>query len=155
MSNATNPRFTAAALLLLVAGLGFIAGILADRLILSRPASAAEVDPQTAREGVRVLIRGDDSPGVGAQRRIGIVLPERLADELDLTAEQQAEIERILREDREAIRELTEQFHPSLVAVIERSRQRILEVLTEEQAARWPELPAMQMRRRVAEPGRD
>jgi hypothetical protein len=152
VSRTTSSRYGAAALLFLVAGFGFVAGIFADRLVLSRPASAVVVDPQTAREGVRVLIRGTDSPAAGEERRIGILLPERPAEDLDLTAAQQAEIERILAEDREAIRELTEQFHPRLLAAVERSRQRILEVLTEEQAARWPGPPAMQLHRRAPAP---
>jgi hypothetical protein len=156
VSNATNLRFRAAALLFLVAGLGFVGGIFADRLVLSRPASAAVPEPQAVGEGVRVLLRGIDSPAMDTQRRIGIMmLPEALAEELDLTAGQRTEIERILREDQQAIRELTEQFQPRLTAAIERSRQRIIEVLTEEQAARWQELPTMRLRTRMPESGRD
>jgi hypothetical protein len=149
VSTATNIRIRAAALLLLVAGLGFVAGIFTDRLVLSRPDGAVAADPEVAREGVRVLLRGQDGSPAGAERRIGILLPGRLAEELDLTAGQQAEIERILREDQEAIRELTEQYQPRLMAAIERSRQRIFEVLTEEQIARWHELPPVRLRTRM------
>jgi hypothetical protein len=155
VKNATSSRFRAVALLLLVAGFGFMAGIFADRLILSRPVSATAPEPAAAQEGVRVLLRGSDAPVPGGERRIGIVLPGQLAGELDLTAEQQAEIERILREDQEEIRQLTAQFQPQLVAAIERSRKRIFGVLTEEQRARWQEPAEMRLRTRAPEGGRD
>jgi hypothetical protein len=154
VSTALNPRFRAAALLLLVAGLGFVAGIFAERLVLSPPVTASAPEP-AAQQGVRVLLRGSDAPTPGGERRIGIVLPEQLAEQLDLTAEQQVAIERILREDQEEIRQLTAQFQPQLVAAIERSRQRIFDVLTEEQKARWQESAPLRLRTRIPEGERD
>jgi hypothetical protein len=146
MNTTSGTQARAAALLVLVAAFGFVAGIITDRLVLSgTPAVAA--DAPAAPDEFRVLLRGRDAPAANGERRFGVImLPERLAGQLDLTPAQQAEIERILAEDQAVMRELTEQFHPRLAQLVERTRQRIAEVLTEEQRERWHELPVMRIR---------
>jgi hypothetical protein len=151
MSNRTRVRLVAALLLLLVAASGFAVGLFTERVFLDPPVMAAPAPP-AAPEGVRILLRGQDTLAGDGVRRFGVLLPERMAEALDLTPEQTAEIERILREDQAAIRELTEQFEPALVALIERSRQRIHDVLTEEQIERWHASPMLRLRRGVQQP---
>jgi hypothetical protein len=146
MNAARHARVIAAVLLVLVAGTGFAAGVFTERMLHARTDEVGQT-AAAAPEGVRILLRGRDPLPADGVRRFGLLLPERLAEELDLTPEQQAEIERILREDQAAIRDITGRFEPALVTVIERSRQRIHDVLTDEQIARWHAMPVLRLRR--------
>lgn len=147
MKNTSGPRLRAAALLLLVAGFGFFTGIIADRLVLGRVAAAAERAPESPRLGV--ILRSDEagSPPRRGGRVIRVGPPEELMEELDLTPEQRLEVETILADDQAAIRRITSQLEPSIREIIEGSRRKIEQVLTEEQMARWDELSIR--RRRV------
>jgi hypothetical protein len=155
MGNGLSPRMRAAALLLLVGGFGFVAGILADRLVLSHFAFAAATGPEGRQPGQVAVLMGGDPAGPGpdseGRRMVRLGLPQQ-SDELELTDEQQAEIERILAEDQAELRAVMEQFEPTMRAIIERSRERIYEVLTAEQIARWHESPRI-MRLRTDEDG--
>jgi Spy/CpxP family protein refolding chaperone len=148
MTNATRTRMIAALVLALAAGAGFATGLATDRVLLARGVEAPPpaTDPPPA-EGIRILLRGADTIPEGGPRRIRMMLPAQMGEDLELTPEQQRTIERIVREEQAALRELTEQFQPALRAVIERSRERIEEVLTEEQVARWHAAPTVQLRR--------
>jgi Spy/CpxP family protein refolding chaperone len=153
MTNTTRSRMIAALMLALAAGAGFATGLATDRVLLARGAEAAPAatDPPPG-EGIRILLRGPDTLPEGGQRRIRMMLPAQMGEDLELTPEQQRAIERIVGEEHAAFRELTDQFQPALRAVIERSRERIEEVLTEEQVARWHAAPAAQLRRPQAPP---
>jgi hypothetical protein len=138
-----SQRLRASALLVLVAGAAFVAGIAADRVVFT-----PTVSPDPAPEGRRVILRGDPDAGPRPPglRAIRLGLPDQLAEELDLTPEQRERIERILAEDQAALRAVMEQMEPALAEVIENSRQRIQEVLTDEQAARWRESQVIRLR---------
>jgi hypothetical protein len=147
MTYATRSRLSAALLLVLAAGAGFASGLATERARHARqpdPASAAT--GPAAGEGIRVLLRGQDTLPADGGRRFRFMLPTQMSEDLGLTPEQQREIEAILREEQAAIRELTERLQPGFLAVIERTRERIHEVLTEEQIARWHAAPAMRLR---------
>lgn len=148
MKNTSGPRLRAAALLLLVAGFGFFMGIIADRLVLGRFAAAAERGPESPRLGV--ILRSDEGGFPPPPRRGRVIRfgpPEELVEELDLTPEQRAGLERILAGDQAAIRRITSELEPSIREIIEGSRQKIGQILTEEQMERWDELSVR--RRRV------
>lgn len=132
-------------MLVLVAAASFVAGMAADRVLLA-PAATPESAPETVR---RVILRGDDGPGAPQQglRAIRLGLPEQLAEELDLTPEQRQRIETILAEDQAALRAVMERIEPALAEVVENSRRRIQEVLTDEQAAQWRESQVIRLRR--------
>jgi len=140
-------RRVAGLLLALVAGAAFTGGVIAERVVLAQrelPPAADDVRPPP---GMRVLIRGDDEAMPDGERRVRFMLPGHLAQELELTPEQQARMEAILAEDQAAMREIMARMEPELHAVVERSRQRIMEVLTEEQADRWQAMSGPQLRR--------
>jgi hypothetical protein len=154
VSNATRARLVAGALLVLVAGAGFAGGILTERLLLAQqPAPRVAATGPAASEGVRILLRGESPSAEGEGRRIRVMLPGQMAAELGLTPEQQAEIERILAEDQTAIRRLTDNLEPALVSVVQRSRQRIYDVLTDDQIARWHAMPQLRVQRGERQPG--
>jgi Spy/CpxP family protein refolding chaperone len=143
----------AALVLALAAGAGFATGLATDRVLLAGGAetTAPPAEPQPG-EGIRILLRGADTlPEVGP-RRIRVMLPAQMGEDLELTPEQQRTIERIVHEEQAALRELTDQLQPALRAVIERSRDRIEGVLTEDQVARWHAAPNVQLRRPQAPP---
>jgi hypothetical protein len=145
MMKTPGPRLRAAALLVLVTAVGFTAGVISDRLLFAPPALTAGAAPETPPQRVTVLLRDQDAPPPGP-RAFRLVLPGQLAAQLDLSARQQAEIERILADDQAELRRLTEQFEPALTAVIERSRQRIEDVLTDEQREQWQAMPVRRLR---------
>jgi Spy/CpxP family protein refolding chaperone len=153
MNNATRSRMIAGLVLALAAGAGFATGLATDRVLLARGADAAPppTDPRPG-EGMRVLLRGPDTVTEAGPRRIRVLLPAQMGEDLGLTPEQQRAIERIVGEEHAALRELTDQLQPALRAVIERSRERIEEVLTEEQVARWRAGPSEPLRRPQAPP---
>jgi Spy/CpxP family protein refolding chaperone len=153
MNNATRSRMIAALVLALAAGAGFATGLATDRVLLARGLEAPPpaTDPPPG-EGIRILLRGPDTLPEGGPRRIRMMLPAQMGADLDLTPEQQRAIERIVREEQAALRELTDEFQPALRAVIERSRERIEDVLTDEQVARWHATPTVQLRRPQAPP---
>jgi hypothetical protein len=148
MNTATRSRMIAGLVLAMAAGAGFATGMATDRVLLARgPDTVAAPSRQPPTEGIRILLRGQDSLPGERHRRMRVMLPAQMGEDLGLRADQQREIERIVREEQAAIRELTEELQPALLSVIERSRERIQEVLTEEQRARWHAAPPMMLRR--------
>jgi hypothetical protein len=145
MNTTTKPAIAAGLFLMLVAGAAFAGGVATERLALSSAPDAA-VRPAPPEGGMRVLIRDRDSAFAGGERRVRFMLPARLGEELQLTEQQQAEVAQILAEHQSAIRAIMDAVEPALMAEVERSRQRIFEVLTEEQAARWESMPALRVR---------
>lgn len=129
---------------MLVAAASFVAGVVVDRALLT-PAAAPDPAPEAVR---RVILRGENGPGGPGQglRAIRLGLPEQLAEELDLTPEQRERIERIIAEDQAALRAVMERIEPALAEVVENSRRRIQEVLTDEQAVRWRESQVLRIR---------
>ena len=64
---------------------------------------------------------------------------ERMRRELDLTAEQQTQIERILAKHHGAMESIRTEVEPRVEAQLDSMRREIDAVLTAEQAARWSE----------------
>lgn len=145
LNTTIGPRLRAFLLLLLVAVASFFVGVVTDRLLLGS-AGLAEPGPEAQRG--RILVRGDDGDGPRQPglRVIRLGLPEQLAEELDLSPEQRSEIERILAEDQAALRAEMERMEPVLAEIIESSRRRISEVLTDEQVVLWRESEAFRLR---------
>jgi Spy/CpxP family protein refolding chaperone len=132
---ATNiaPRVQAVVLLLLVATAGAVAGIVGDRLVSERS------DPSPAIADVRP----GAVPGPGPWRweaRRDMRYGERLAADLDLSPEQRAAIDSIVRDQQQRVRALTAEVEPQFRAIAEQTRGRIEAVLTPEQRARLAEL---------------
>jgi Spy/CpxP family protein refolding chaperone len=130
----TKPRVLAAVLLALTMGIGVLAGVALDRLVLL-PQGAEAATPQPAST--------DSAP---RQPRMGPGGPpdaryiDFLAREVGLTAEQQREIEQILKRQQERINELTRETRPQIREVARETRAAVDEVLTAEQRQRLQEL---------------
>lgn len=138
-------RLRAGLLLLLVGGTGFVGGLLVERLVLSGPLPS-DADPAAWTERPVTIIRGAGDDVQPGQRLFRLGLPQELAEELDLTDEQRAEIERIVAEDQAALRAVTAELEPTMRAIIDRSRERIQAVLTDEQREGWVESRVLRLR---------
>lgn len=133
MRPALGPRAQAALILALVATLGALLGILGDRLIASQ--------------------RGVPEPAAAPGRMPGEMMPDsrfggRLAERLDLTAEQRSRIDAILAEQQAQARVLTREYQPQFRALANQTRERIEAVLTDEQREQM-----RTMRQRMRRPG--
>jgi Spy/CpxP family protein refolding chaperone len=102
---------------------GLLAGVLVERTLLGPPVAEAAAAPASPR------------PGSAEDR-------ERMARELDLTAEQQARIDEILDEQQAQLREIMRETRPRTRALLQETRSRIEEVLTPAQIERFEELHA-------------
>ena len=67
-------------------------------------------------------------------------LAEQLAEQLELTAEQRTEIEGLLAEARQEGERLRRELRPKLVAQMQKTHAQIMDVLNEEQRARFEAL---------------
>jgi Spy/CpxP family protein refolding chaperone len=147
------PRVQAIVLLLLVATSSALAGIVGDRLITDRhsePAAGAVAPANGA---------GDPSARPGPwqwEPRVGMRYGERLHGALDLTPAQRAAIDSIVAEQQREVRQLNEEIRPRFRAIAEQTRDRIEDVLTEEQRIRLRALREERVRtlRDDARPGR-
>jgi Spy/CpxP family protein refolding chaperone len=128
-----GPRMLAALLLVFAVAVGFLGGILVDRLLLAPPESEAVTAPAPGPRPAGEL-RGPRGPGD----------PGRYLDfidrELALTAEQRARIEAILLAQQERMDEITRESRPLIRALAEQTRERIQQTLTPEQQARFEAL---------------
>lgn len=147
MQNSTGPGLRAGALLFLVAAIGFVAGIGTERVVLADRATSGAA-PEARDAGPLTIIRGDEPEGTTGRRVIRLGLPQELAAELDLSDAQRSEIERILAEDQAALRSALDEVQPTLYEIVERSRQRIQDVLTEDQFERWEQSTTLRLRGR-------
>jgi Spy/CpxP family protein refolding chaperone len=129
-----NPAATATFVLIAAFVGGLLTGVLAERTLLGPPVAEAATGVAAPR------------PGSAEDR-------ERLARELGLTSEQQAQIDAILDEQQTQIRSIMRETRPRTRAVLRETRSRIEEVLTPEQQARFEELHAA--RHRAEKPTRD
>lgn len=89
--------------------------------------------------------------GRGPGRGAGPFFLERLERQLDLSGEQKRRVAEIIKESHLEARELHEELLPRVENQLEQTRQRIMEVLTPEQRARFEEFH--QHHRRVLERG--
>jgi Spy/CpxP family protein refolding chaperone len=136
-SDTRRPRALAAALLAFTMAFGVVAGIALDRLVLlPAGAEAAVVEP---RSGVpeRDRPRGR-IPGPAADARY----LDFMASELDLSPEQRARVEEILRRQQERVQEITRETRPQIRALARETRAAVDSVLTGEQRERMQELRA-------------
>lgn len=127
-----GPRAVATVLLLLTGLVGLLAGIVLDRTLLAPPATAAPVpDRVEKRRWEDGTQRGERAPG-GVRHRYA----ERFARELDLTPEQQAGIDSILRSQQERVRALRRESMPRFRQITQETREAVEAVLTSEQRER-------------------
>lgn len=115
---------TATATLLLIAAFigGLFAGVLVERVVLgSVPDAHAAEDRKTPREGGRFD-------------------RERMAADLDLTADQRERIDAILDEQQRQVRAIMRETRPRTREVLHETRIRVEEILTPEQRTRWEEM---------------
>lgn len=125
-----------AALLLFFAGV--ISGVMAQRLIASRTQlTSPNAKPNPTRAHMP-----------WANQRMDFV--QRLTRDLALTPEQAAQIDQIMKESQQRMRDLWEPVAPKAQEEMDRSRAAVDAVLTEEQRARMEELF-----KRRGPPGRD
>ena len=140
MKPALGPRAQAVLILAFVAMAGAFIGILGDRYVARQRAEAGPADV-----GRGAIPRGAMVPGM----RYG----EGLATRLDLSAEQRAQIDSILAQDRLRARELTRQFQPQFRSLAEETRARVEAVLTAEQREELRAMRQQRMRRGDMRPG--
>jgi len=81
-------------------------------------------------------VHGGDRDARGHERVIG----QRLMDELELTAEQRTQVEAILEESRAEAEALRRDVGPRLREQLQRTHDRIVEVLTPDQRERFEAL---------------
>jgi hypothetical protein len=127
-----GPRVQAALLLALVAAAGMLAGIAVERLFAG-PAPTAE-----GPDWLNVERPSEPPPPDRAWRarirpRMSAFYVEHLTHELDLSAEQQDRVERILATQQERMREITREIEPRFREVAEATRRDILDILDEDQ----------------------
>jgi Spy/CpxP family protein refolding chaperone len=126
-----GPRAQAVLVLLLVATIGALSGILADRYVA---AQRTGTPMQQGMDRTRMTM----SPGF----RYG----EGLTMSLDLSADQRIRIDSILAENRTRARELTLQYQPQFRALASQTRERVEAVLTPEQREQLRALRQQRMR---------
>jgi Spy/CpxP family protein refolding chaperone len=107
---------------------GILVGALGTHLLYVRSL------PQPAE-----LSRGD-RPGPGGGPAVGPRFVERMTQRLGLSEEQRREIDEILRQSREESDALHDEMLPVIREQLERTRQRIFEVLTPEQREEFERL---------------
>jgi hypothetical protein len=152
---ALSTRAQAIIVLALVAAVGALAGVLADRLIaqqrtaaVSQPTMPLRVPPGM---GPRIGAGpGEGAAGPGARLRAPAAAEmryaERLSAMIELTPEQQLAIDSIMTEERRRVRELTEQLQPRFRQIAQETRARVEAVLTAEQREQMRALRRQRMR---------
>ena len=132
-----GPRAQAVLVLALVGTIGALLGILGDRVIAQRSAATSGEVPRMSQR------RGGMMPAMRYS--------DRLADRLNLTADQRVRIDSILAEERIRARELAQEFQPQFRALAEQTRMRVESVLT---AGQREQMRAMrqQRARRMGDP---
>lgn len=119
-----NMHPTATATVLLIAAFmgGLFSGVLIERVVLGPvPEAHAAEDARPSRDGARFD-------------------RDRIAAELDLTAEQRAQIDEILDEQQRRIRAIMRETRPRTREILHETRARVEEILTPEQRARWEDM---------------
>lgn len=115
---------TTTALFVLIATFvgGLLTGVLVERTLLATPAMAEASPRATAPRGDRSADRA------------------RMAEELALTADQQARIDEILDEQQHQVRKIMSETRPRTRSVLRETRVRIEEILTPEQREQFAEM---------------
>jgi hypothetical protein len=148
-----GPRGQATIVLALVATLGALLGIVADRAFAVRVEARAA---SAVRSEVAATAGAPAAPLAGPWRweaRTDARYAERLGNWLALSATQRAEIDRIVAEEQVRVRELTQEVEPRFRAIAGETRTRIEAVLTDEQRNRLRTLREQRMRVRPDRPG--
>ncbi|HEX6133892.1 MAG TPA: hypothetical protein VFZ24_08010 [Longimicrobiales bacterium] len=130
-----GPRAQAVLVLALVAALGALIGIAGDRYVAQQRVPAPDAGAPPFRNGPR-------GPQAGMPP-----YTERLAERLDLTAEQRTAIDRIVAEQQRRVRALTSEFQPQFHAIAQDTRERVDAVLTPEQRERMRTMRNERLRR--------
>lgn len=117
-------RLLATALILITLILGGLAGATLDRA-LNRSVMAEEV---SVRDDVQ-----RSRPGHGPRSRHRTRYIDQLTNELDLTDEQRARVEILLKGQQDRIRELRQETRRQSSRIVRETREEIMELLTAEQ----------------------
>lgn len=151
MNEATRTRAATLALLLLVFGVGVLAGVAGDRLLagdstelLAGPAEAVSeprADGERRAEAGDDTARGEDEEG---EERRGRALIHRV----DLTDYQRVTVDSVLAYYRRHVRELTDTYNDAYWTAVEQTRDALRNILDEEQRIRYDSLLAENDRRR-------
>jgi Spy/CpxP family protein refolding chaperone len=149
MSRARKASLTAASILLLVGGVGVLAGVTLERELLDRDGGAAAAyaapppPPDSARrdEGGDTR-RGGGGPGHGrdAERRHRFL--DHLSRELALTPTQRATIDTLLASEAREIDSVMATVRPRMEGIVRRTRGTIDSLLTAEQRVKFDSLRA-------------
>lgn len=116
-----------AALVLFLAGV--LSGMMGQRLLSERLANTAAATHQPSRRG---------PPPPWTRQRMSFI--ERLSHELELTPEQARQIDAIMKESQERMRQLWETIKPEAEKEMTRSREAMKQILTPEQQAKLDEM---------------
>lgn len=134
LSRLVRIRLLTVALLGLLFGAGFMAGIAADRRLLAARPDTTVTEPRSAER----------------ERRDGRSL---IIDRVDLTPEQKLRVDSIVEHHRKRLAELQGEFRPRYREIVNETRLEIKAVLTAEQAAAYDSL--LDERRRRSRDGGD
>jgi Spy/CpxP family protein refolding chaperone len=139
-----RPGLLAAVLLASAVAVGFLAGVAADRLLFAPRASyAAEQTPDAPRDTLRPPGRqgpGGDRTTPGQHGPDGGRYLDVMARHLELTDDQRASVEEIVRAQEARMQEIARDTRPRMRAVAEDTRASIDSVLTDEQRTRFREM---------------
>jgi Spy/CpxP family protein refolding chaperone len=127
MENAGKNRWQVQLAALGLFALGFLAGALVLNLYHSRHAPAS---PRDGRGGASFF------------------KPEKLAEQLNLTAEQAAAVEKIFDDARAQLAEVRKQSEPKFSEIRKQSEERLQQVLTPEQWQQFQEIRSQMQERR-------
>lgn len=151
MNDLTRTRAATLGLLLLVFGVGVLAGVAGDRLLSSDPVellAGPPSDTRTPADGEREgrKASGDaDSAGEeeGEERRRSAIIHR-----VDLTEVQRVAVDSVLAYYRSQVRELTDTYNDAYWTAVQQTRDELREILDEEQRIRYDSLLAENDRRR-------
>jgi hypothetical protein len=133
-------RLATLAVLLLVFGVGVLAGIAGDRFVQRQATDLLAVAPQEDGEAASVSESASDEESPTRDRWI--------IHRVDLSADQRMAVDSVLGYYRAQVRELTDDYNDAYWSAVESTRDELREILREEQRITYDSLLAENDRRR-------
>jgi hypothetical protein len=151
MNDLTRTRAATLGLLLLVFGVGVLAGVAGDRLLsgdpvelLAGPPSDSGSDAEGEREDRKASGDSESASGEeGEERRRSAIIHR-----VDLTEVQRVAVDSLLAYYRSHVRELTDTYNDAYWTAVQQTRDELREILDEEQRIRYDSLLVENDRRR-------